>query len=92
MGLTAMAIKAAKGRTKQYKLADSEGLYLLVLPSGGRHWRMNYRFREFHKTLAFGNWPDAALIEVRSRRDEALRRCPLELPMCPKEPRRLPAP
>ena len=73
MGLTAMAIKAAKGRTKQYKLADSDGLYLLVKPSGGRYWRMNYRFRGFHKTLAFGNWPDVALIEARSRRDEARR-------------------
>ncbi len=42
MGLSAVAIKAAKGRDKQYKLADSGGLYLLVLPSGQRYWRMNY--------------------------------------------------
>jgi hypothetical protein len=34
MGLTAVAIKAAKGRAKQYKLADSDGLYLLVKPTG----------------------------------------------------------
>jgi Arm DNA-binding domain len=54
MGLTAVAIKAAKGRAKDYKLADSDGLYLLVKPNGGRYWRMNYRFRGFQKTLAFG--------------------------------------
>jgi hypothetical protein len=36
MGLTALAIKAAKGRDKQYKLADSSGLDLLVLPCGQR--------------------------------------------------------
>jgi Arm DNA-binding domain len=54
MGLTAVAIKAAKGRTKEYKLADSDGLYLLVKPTGGRYWRMNYRFRGFQKTLSFG--------------------------------------
>ena len=42
MGLTAVAIKAAKGRDKQYKLADSGGLHLLVLPSGQRYWRINY--------------------------------------------------
>jgi len=32
MGLTAVAIKAAKGRDKRYKLTDSDGLHLLVLP------------------------------------------------------------
>ncbi len=42
MGLTAVAIKAAKGRAKPYKLADSDGLHLLVLPSAGCYWRMNY--------------------------------------------------
>jgi hypothetical protein len=44
MGLTAVAIKAAKGRAQQYKRADSDGLHFLFLPSGGRYWRMNYRY------------------------------------------------
>jgi integrase len=73
MALTAVAIKAAKGRAKQYKLADSDGLYLLVKPSGSRYWRMNYRFRGFEKTLAFGSWPEVALIDARAKRDEARR-------------------
>jgi integrase len=73
MGLTAVAIKAAKGRTKEYKMADSDGLYLLVKPNGGRYWRMNYRFRGFQKTLAFGAWPQIALIDARAKRDEARR-------------------
>ena len=37
MGLTAVANKAAKGRANQYKLTDSDGLHLLVLPSGRRY-------------------------------------------------------
>jgi integrase len=73
MGLTAVAIKAAKGRAKEYKLADSDGLYLLVKPTGGRYWRMNYRFRGYQKTLAFGAWPELTLIEARAKRDEARR-------------------
>jgi integrase len=73
MGLTAVAIKAAKGRTKEYKMADSDGLYLLVKPNGGRYWRMNYRFRGFQKTLAFGAWLQIALIDARAKRDEARR-------------------
>jgi hypothetical protein len=44
MGLSTVAIKAAKGRDKAFKLTDGEGLYLLVLPSGARYWRMNYRY------------------------------------------------
>jgi integrase len=71
MGLTALAIKAAKGRDKQYKLADSGGLHLLVLPSGQRYWRMNYRYLGRYKTLAFGVWPDVGLADARAKRDDA---------------------
>jgi Arm DNA-binding domain len=73
MGLTASAIKAPQCRAKDYKLADSNGLYLLVKPSGGRYWRMNYRFRGYQKTLSFGAWPEVALIDARHKRHEARR-------------------
>jgi integrase len=71
MALTALAIKNAKSRAKPYKLADSDGLYLLVTPSGGRCWRMNYRHLGKQKTLAFGTWPDTSLADARERRDAA---------------------
>ena len=70
-GLSALAVKAAKGRAKQYKLADSGGLYLLVKPSGQRYWRMNYRHLGAFKTLAFGVWPDVDLATARAKRDQA---------------------
>ncbi len=70
-GLSALAVKAAKGRDKQYKLADSGGLYLLVKPSGQRYWRMNYRYLGAFKTLAFGVWPDVDLAIARAKRDQA---------------------
>lgn len=73
MGLTALGIKAAKGRDKQYKLTDSGGLHLLVLPSGGRYWRINYRYLGKQKTLALGVWPDVELADARTKRDEARR-------------------
>src|SRR3546814_17191296 len=69
--LTAVAIKAAKGRDKPYKLGDSGGLYLLVTPAGRRCWRMNYRFLGKQKTLSFGAWPDVGLAGARAKRDEA---------------------
>jgi hypothetical protein len=41
MGVTAVAIKAAKVRDKQYKRVDSDGLHLLILPSGPRYRSLN---------------------------------------------------
>jgi integrase len=71
MTLSVVAIKAAKGRDKPYKLTDSDGLYLLVTPTGGRYWRMNYRHLSKQKTLSFGVWPDTGLAEAREQRDAA---------------------
>ncbi|WP_336950252.1 tyrosine-type recombinase/integrase [Sphingobium aromaticivastans] len=71
MGLTAVAIKAAKGRDKPYKLTDGDGLFLYVTPNGGRYWRMNYRHLGKQKTLAFGVYPDTGLADARAQRDAA---------------------
>ncbi len=46
MLLTQFAIKNAKPREKPYKLADGNGLYLLVSPNGSRLWRLRYRFSD----------------------------------------------
>lgn len=71
MALTAVAIKAAKGREKPYKLTDGDGLYVAVMPNGSRYWRMNYRFLGKQKTLSFGVWPDTGLADARAQRDAA---------------------
>lgn len=71
MALSVAAINAAKSREKPYKLSDSEGLYLLITPSGARYWRMNYRHHKRQKTLAFGVWPDTGLADARAERDAA---------------------
>jgi integrase len=46
-------------------------LYLLVNPSGGKLWRMKYRFEGKEKLLSFGTYPTIGLKEARERRDEA---------------------
>lgn len=71
MALSVVAIKAAENRSKAYKLSDRDGLYLLVTPTGGRYWRMNYRYLGKQKTLAFGVWPDTGLAEARAECDTA---------------------
>jgi len=40
--LTDSKCEAAKAKDKPYKLADGQGLYLLVRPSGGKVWRIKY--------------------------------------------------
>ena len=71
MALTATAINAAKPKAKAYKLADGLGLYLLIAPTGGRLWRMNYRFLGQQKTLSFGSYPDVSLAKAREKRSAA---------------------
>ena len=44
--LTDTAIRTAKPKEKPYKMADGDGLYVLVNPGGGKLWRLKYRFRE----------------------------------------------
>ena len=46
-------------------------MYLLVNPSGGKLWRLDYRYLGKRKTLALGSYPQISLVDARSRRDEA---------------------
>ncbi|WP_221715736.1 tyrosine-type recombinase/integrase [Sphingobium xanthum] len=71
MALTDTAIRNAKGREREYKLADSAGLYLLVTPAGGKHWRLKFRIDGREKKLAIGSYPEIGLSEARRRRDDA---------------------
>ena len=53
------------------KLADSEGLYLYLSASGGKLWRMDYRYAGKRKTLSFGAYPAVSLKDARRKRDKA---------------------
>jgi len=64
-------LRAARPRDKAYKLTDSNRLYLLVLPSGGKSWRWSYTFDGKQKSLAMGAYPAVSLVDARLRRDEA---------------------
>ncbi len=71
MPLTATAVRMAKVGDKTRKLFDEKGLYLELAPSGGRWWRLKYRFEGKEKRLALGVDPDVSLKAAREKRDEA---------------------
>jgi integrase len=71
MPLTDIVCRNRKVSGKAQKLSDAEGLYLFVSPSGGKLWRMDYRFVGKRKTLSFGPYPLVSLVEARGKRDLA---------------------
>lgn len=71
MALTDTAIKKAKAAAQVQKLSDGGGLYLHIALTGGKLWRMAYRFDGKQKTLALGSYPEVSLAEVRERKDAA---------------------
>lgn len=68
--LTTIAAAKAKPRAKKYKLAPGGGLYLEVMPSGAKYWRLKYRYAGKEKRIALGVFGDVSLSEARRRRDD----------------------
>jgi integrase len=71
MPLTDTAIRNAKPGEKPVKLFDERGLYLEISPTGGKWWRLKYRFDGKEKRLSLGVYPAVNLKDARNRRDEA---------------------
>jgi len=69
--LTDKAIQAAKPSERPYKLADGEGLTMLVKPNGSKLWRFRYRHDGREKMLGFGTYPDTSAKLAREKRDKA---------------------
>lgn len=57
----------AKPGDKPYKLSTGRGFYLLVMPTGGKLWRYDYRFDGKRKTAALGSFPDVSLKEAAEK-------------------------
>jgi integrase len=53
------------------RLTDGGRMYLQIVKSGAKYWRMNYRCNGKDKTLALGVYPEVSLAAARKKRDEA---------------------
>ncbi len=71
MPLADITCKNAKPRTKPYKVADGDGMYLEVMPNGSRYWRLKYRVGGKEKRLVLGVYPEVTLAEARDKRADA---------------------
>jgi len=71
MALSDTNLRNIKPNSKVQKLSDGGGLYLHISPTGGKLWRMAYRFNRKQKTLSFGAYPAVGLKDARQRREEA---------------------
>lgn len=71
--LTELQVKNAKPTPKESKIFDGGGLFLLITPSGGKLWRLKYRFGGMEKLLSLGSYPQITLSDARQRREDAKR-------------------
>jgi integrase len=69
--LTDLNLRNLTTRDRPYKVADGNGLFVLVSPTGLRAWRWKYRFAGREKVLPLGRYPEVSLAEARAARDEA---------------------
>jgi integrase len=73
MALSNVKIKGAGTKDKSYKLFDSGGLYIEVMPTGKKLWRLKYYYLKKEKRISFGAYPLVSLAEARDARDDAKR-------------------
>lgn len=70
MKLNNTTCKNAQPDSKPYKRFDGGGLYLEIMPSGSKLWRIKYRYMGAERRLSLGAYPIVTLAEARERRDE----------------------
>ena len=69
MPLTDLRCRTAKPAAKRYCLTDSEGLYLEVMPTNTKQWRLKYHFQGKEKRVTVGRYPQVTLVDARKRRE-----------------------
>ena len=69
--LTDTKIKALRPKLTRYRVSDTGGLLLEVMPSGSKVWRYRYQLHGVrHPALTIGSYPEIGLAGARKQRDE----------------------
>lgn len=67
MPLTDLECRNIQPGDKTKRIFDEKGLYLEVLPAGGKYWRLKYRFGGKEKRLALGVYDEVRLKGYKDR-------------------------
>ena len=70
MPLTDTQIKNLKPSSTSKKYSDGGGLYIQLMKSGSKRWRMAFRFDGKQKTLYLGAYPAISLAQARILRED----------------------
>lgn len=65
------ALRNAKPQAQAYKITIADGLYLEVMPSGSKLWRLKYRLDNKENRFAIGSYPEVSLREARDAAEAA---------------------
>jgi len=69
--LTDTRIKALRAKPTRYRISDTFGLLLEVMPSGSKIWRYRYQlYGVRHPALTIGSYPEIGLADARKQRDQ----------------------
>jgi integrase len=69
MSLSDMRIRSAKARDKRYSICDGGGLYLEIMTTGKKYWRLRYSNEGKANWHSIGEYPSIGLQEARERRN-----------------------
>lgn len=65
--LSDATIRTTKPTSKDVRLFDGNGLYLLIKPNDSRWWRIDYIINNKRKTLSLGTYPLTSLADARKK-------------------------
>ena len=67
--LTDTKLRTLRPRESAYRLADTNGLCIVVRPSGAKVWRSRYRYAGKPSIITMAEYPVMGLAEARAERD-----------------------
>lgn len=71
MALCDLVGRQAKAAEKTYGIPETDGLGLVVTPTGGKSWHLRYYWLGKQKRISLRTYPEIGLREARTLLDEA---------------------
>jgi integrase len=69
--LTDTQIKNSKPKEKDYKIADGQGLYIVIKSNGTKFFRYDFSFQNKRQSMSFGVYGNILLKEARELKEKA---------------------